>query len=159
MSRVLQEAPSFGRLSILAACVAVCATGSAIAQEPDRVAADSVVRSRPDTIPSDTYADEGARYMIQRARQARGTEASGLASYEATIRERIYVGLSASRFRRERGLFVSEQIARVRWDSAGIETYRWLGSRQEVSELMHEAEEESAPPTPPGMQFAQGLET
>ncbi len=61
--------------------------------------------------------DEGARY---------------LASYEATITERVYVGLSASRFRRERGLFVSEQIARVRWDSAGTETYRWLGSRQEV---------------------------
>ncbi len=76
--------------------------------------------------------DEGARYLIQRAQQARGTEAAGLASYEATITERVYVGLSASRFRRERGLFVSEQIARVRWDSAGTETYRWLGSRQEV---------------------------
>ena len=76
--------------------------------------------------------DEGARYMIQRGQQARGTEAAGLASYEATITERVYVGLSASRFRRERGLFLSEQIARVRWDSAGIETYRWLGSRQEV---------------------------
>jgi hypothetical protein len=70
--------------------------------------------------------------MIQRARQARGTEAAGLASYEATITERIYVGLSASRFRRERGLWLSEQIARVRWDSAGLETYRWLASRQEV---------------------------
>ena len=70
--------------------------------------------------------------MMQRARQARGTEAAGLASYEATITERVYVGLSASRFRRERGLFLSEQIARVRWDSAGTEIYRWLGSRQEV---------------------------
>jgi hypothetical protein len=70
--------------------------------------------------------------MIQRARQARGTEAAGLASYEATITERVYVGLSASGFRRERGLFLSEQIARVRWDSTGTEIYRWLGSRQEV---------------------------
>jgi hypothetical protein len=34
----------------------------------------------------------------------------------------------------------------------------YLGSRQEVSELMHEAEHEPAPPTPPGMQFAQGME-
>jgi hypothetical protein len=70
--------------------------------------------------------------MIQRARQARGTEAAGLASYEATITERVYVGLSAPGFRRERGLFLSEQIARVRWDSAGIETYRWLGSRHDI---------------------------
>jgi len=36
----------------------------------------------------------------------------------------------------------------------------YLGSRREVSELMHEAEHEPAPPTPPspGMQFAQGME-
>lgn len=94
--------------------------------------AGRAARARLDTIPSDTYADEGARFMMQRARQARGTEAAGLASYEATITERVYVGLSASRFRRERGLFLSEQIARVRWDSAGTEIYRWLGSRQEI---------------------------
>ena len=70
--------------------------------------------------------------MIERARAARGTEAEGLESYEATITRRIYVGLSASRFRRERGLFLSEQVARVRWAADGKETYRWLASRQEV---------------------------
>ncbi len=122
--------------SLLACAVLACggliASPPAWGQEPD-LPTDSVVPpARPDTIPSDTYRDEGARYMIQRGQQARGTEAAGLASYEATITERVYVGLSASGFRRERGLFVSEQIARVRWDSAGIETYRWLGSRQEV---------------------------
>jgi hypothetical protein len=99
---------------------------------PDAHGQDPFTPSVADTIPSDTYADEGARQMITRARQARGTEAAGLASYEATIKERVYVGLSAARFRRERGLFLSEQVARVRWDSAGKETYRWLGSRQEV---------------------------
>ena len=122
--------------SLLVCAVLVCggliASPSAWGQEPDQPADSVVPPVRPDTIPSDTYRDEGARYMIQRGQQARGTEAAGLASYEATITERIYVGLSASRFRRERGLFVSEQIARVRWDSAGIETYLWLGSRQEV---------------------------
>lgn len=112
----------------------------ALAQEP--TPADSAAApARPDTIPSDTYRDEGARYMIQRARQARGTEAAGLASYEATIRERIYVGLSASRFRRERGVFLAEQVARVRWDSAGRETYRWLASRQDVP-IVGEIEDE-----------------
>jgi len=106
---------------------------SAPGQEPLSPPTGSLARPpRPDTIPSDTYADEGARAMIHRAREARGTEAAGLASYEATINERLYVGLSASGFRRERGLFLSEQVARVRWDSAGRETYRWLGSRQEI---------------------------
>ncbi len=100
--------------------------------EADSAAPAEAVPTQRDTIPSDTYADEGVRAIIERAREARGTEAAGLASYEATITERVYVGLSAARFRRERGLFVSEQIARVRWDSAGKETYRWLGSRQEV---------------------------
>lgn len=85
-----------------------------------------------DTIPADTYADPGVRRMIERARLARGSEAEGLESYEATITERIYVGLMASRFRRERGLFVSEQVARVRWSADGKETYRWLARRQEV---------------------------
>lgn len=114
------------------ACGGLIAPPSAAGQELDPRADSLASPTRLDTIPSDTYVDEGARYMIQRAQQARGTEAAGLASYEATITERVYVGLSASRFRRERGLFLSEQIARVRWDSAGIETYRWLGSRQEV---------------------------
>ena len=35
----------------------------------------------------------------------------------------------------------------------------YLGSRQEVSELMHEAEQEPPTPAPPGIQFAQGLES
>jgi hypothetical protein len=132
VSRVLDRVRSTAPILVLTACVALAAAAPAEAQEPEP-APDSVAAApRPDTIPSDTYEDEGARYMIQRARQARGTEAAGLASYEATINERVYVGLSASRFRRERGLFLSEQIARVRWDSAGRETYRWLGSRQEV---------------------------
>ena len=61
----------------------------AVAQEPSPP--DSAATpARPDTIPADTYRDEGARYIIQRARRARGTEAAGLASYEATIRERIF---------------------------------------------------------------------
>ncbi len=117
---------------VVVACGGLIGSAPAAGQEPDPPPDSLAPPPRPDTIPSDTYADEGARYMIQRARQARGTEAAGLASYEATITERIYVGLSASGFRRERGLFVSEQIARVRWDSAGTETYRWMASRQEV---------------------------
>jgi hypothetical protein len=127
-------------LTVLAA--ALLSVSTAVAQDapvpeapPRPDGADAVTDTdgaASDTIPSDTYADEGARRMIERGRAARGTEAEGLDSYEATITERVYVGLSAARFRRERGLWLSEQIARVRWDASGQEIYRWLGSRQEV---------------------------
>lgn len=116
----------------VAACAALGWPFPGLAQEPASPDTADIPRAGSDTIPADTYADSGARDMIERARRARGTEAKGLASYEATIAERVYVGLSATRFRRERALFLSEQIARVRWDSAGREIYRWMGSRQEV---------------------------
>lgn len=76
--------------------------------------------------------DAEARALVDRARAARGREVDGLASYEALVRERFYVGLTAERFRRERGLLRSERVARVRWESAGIETVRWLGIRHDV---------------------------
>ncbi|MDP2482986.1 MAG: BamA/TamA family outer membrane protein [Candidatus Palauibacterales bacterium] len=116
----------------LLACVGLGAPPPAYSQQHGPPTANRASSAHKDTLPQDTYADDGARLMIERAREARGTEAAGLASYEATIRERVYVGLSASAFRRERALFLSEQVARVRWDSAGVETYRWLGSRQDV---------------------------
>ncbi|MFQ5746215.1 MAG: BamA/TamA family outer membrane protein [Gemmatimonadota bacterium] len=107
-----------------------------IALVPSRAAARSGDEPAvTDTIPADAYADYGARDLMERARAARGTEARGLDSYEATMSQRIYVGFSAFRFRRERGLFRSEQIARVRWSADGTETYRWLGSRQAVPVL------------------------
>jgi len=129
VSRVTRNSCASVLACAVLACGGLIASPTAGAQEPDPPADSLAPPARPDTIPSDTYMDEGARYMIQRGQEARGTEAAGLASYEATITERVYVGLSAARFRRERSLFLSEQIARVRWDSAGIETYRWLGSR------------------------------
>jgi len=70
--------------------------------------------------------------LIERARAARGNEADGLSSYEVVIRERLYIGLSISSFRRERGLLRSERIARARWETAGTETIEWLGARREV---------------------------
>ncbi|MCL7960894.1 MAG: hypothetical protein M8861_11910, partial [marine benthic group bacterium] len=118
MVRVTRNRITWVLACAVLACGGSLASSPAWAQEPDPPADSLAPSPRPDTIPSDTYLDEGARYMIQRGQQARGTEAAGLASYEATITERVYVGLSASRFRRERGLFLSEQIARVRWDSA-----------------------------------------
>jgi len=76
--------------------------------------------------------DPAALRLIERARQARGSEAAGLASWEGTIVERVSVGLSTDDLSRERGLYRGDRVARVRWDSAGRETVRWLGIRRRV---------------------------
>jgi len=81
---------------------------------------------------ADTFRDEAARELIRRARAERGREAAGLASWEATIHERISVGLTTRDIRRERGLYTSERAGRVRWDSSGVETIRWFGIRRAV---------------------------
>jgi len=41
---------------------------------------------------------------------------------------------------------------------AAVGVCYYLGSRQELAEVIHEVERESPPPAPPGTQFAQGLE-
>ncbi len=53
-------------------------------------------------------------------------------SYEGLLRERIHVGLTAFRFRRERGLFEQERIARIRWSADGGQVIQWLGARRAV---------------------------
>lgn len=88
--------------------------------------ADTVV------VPSDTYGDPGVEAMILRAREARARDVEGIESYEALMRERIYVGLSALRFRRERGLFQQQRAARFRWERDGERAIQWLGARRTV---------------------------
>lgn len=98
------------------------------------------------TVEPDTFRDEAARQLIRRARIERGNEARGLASWEGTIRERISVGMTARDLRRERGLFTSERVGRVRWDSAGVETIRWFGIRRAVPIAGESAEIEADSP-------------
>lgn len=111
------------RISAAAAALFVVAIGEpgfAKAQEMEPAAA------------ADTFLDAESRELIRRARDQRGREAAGLASWEATIHERISVGLTTRDLRRERGLYTSERTGRVRWDSAGVETIRWFGIRRAV---------------------------
>jgi hypothetical protein len=89
--------------------------------------------------------DADAVALIERARQSRGSEAAGLSAYEALIRERLYIGLSIASFRRERGLFRSERVARVRWQESGPETVEWLGVRQRIPIAGADAAEEFDP--------------
>lgn len=83
-----------------------------------------------DTVPYDTYGDPRVRRLLRRAREARGRRDTAIASHEVTWRERIYFGVTADRFRRERGLFHQQRAARVRWAADGERTVRWLGVRR-----------------------------
>lgn len=63
---------------------------------------------------------------------ARTQEADGVESYEGLLRERVYLGLAGLRFRRERSLFQSERVARIRWDENEGRTIQWLGVKNEA---------------------------
>lgn len=79
----------------------------------------------------DAYADPGVRRLLERAREARGRRDSALQAFDVTWRERIYFGVSAERFRRERSLLDQRRAARVRW-SPDERTVSWLGVRRET---------------------------
>jgi len=132
----MSESTSVSRPAIVVCCalLSLCAAGPARAVSPPQTTAhgtDSIPPGRS-SFEADTFRDEAARELIRRARAERGREAAGLASWESTIRERISVGLTTQDIRRERGLFTSERVGRVRWDSTGVETIRWFGIRRAV---------------------------
>lgn len=146
----MSAASSLYRPAIVVACaiLSVCVTDFAAANSPQESAAfrsDSVPPGRT-SIEADTFRDEAVRELIRRARAERGREAAGLASWESTIRERISVGLTTQDIRRERGLFTSERVGRVRWDSTGVETIRWFGIRRAVPIAGEGAEIEAESP-------------
>jgi len=66
---------------------------------------------------------------MTRARAARHCTADGLESYEGTLRQRMYVELTALRCPRERGLLGHERIANIRWSFDGSRVIQWTGMR------------------------------
>lgn len=82
--------------------------------------------------PDDAFRDTGAAALVTRARAARARDIVGIESYEGLLRERMYVGLTGFRFRRERGLFEQERVARIRWEASGDRAVQWLAARQAV---------------------------
>ena len=58
------------------------------------------------------------------------------------MRERIYVGIYGSRFRRERALFRRDRVGRIRWEAGGANAVQWLGARRGVPVL---GDEEAVP--------------
>ena len=92
-----------------------------------------VAAQEPSVSPGgDTWSDPGVRALVERARSARGRTALGVERYEATVWERVEVGLTGNRFRRERTAFVDERRARVAWEASGDRVVRWEGARQAI---------------------------
>lgn len=96
------------------------------------LAAPAPARSQVTGSPGDAFRDPAARELIERARAARERDVEGIASYEGLLRERIHVGLTALRFRRERGLFDQERVARLRWSADGERAIHWLAARRAI---------------------------
>jgi hypothetical protein len=105
-------------------------------------AGDTIPPGPGDTLqtPLDTYRDPGVRVLLARAREARARDVEGIESYEALMRERIYVGISSTAFRRERGLFQQQRAARYRWSSDGERVIQWLGARRTIPLVVGNAE-------------------
>jgi hypothetical protein len=70
--------------------------------------------------------------LLSRARAAQLLTVEGIDSYEGKLRQRIYIGFTALRFRRERGLFEHERIANIRWASDGTRVIQWTGMRTAI---------------------------
>jgi hypothetical protein len=80
----------------------------------------------------DTFGDPHVRRLLERGREARSRGAEGLASYQGRVWERIYLGLDAGAFRRERGLIQEERSALVRWSAEGERRVLWEGARRDI---------------------------
>ncbi|TVR64822.1 MAG: hypothetical protein EA422_05675 [Gemmatimonadales bacterium] len=80
----------------------------------------------------DAWLDPGVRTLVERARRVRGRTAEGVERYQATVWERVEVGLTGNRFRRERTAFTDERRARVAWEAPGNRVVRWEGARQAI---------------------------
>lgn len=105
------------------------ASGPAGVPEPDSTAAGWFSL---DSIPGDTYLDPGVRDILRLALSQRDEAYEGIESYEGTMAERVYAGMGGWRFRRERGLFTQERVARIRWERGGDRVVQWIGARRSV---------------------------
>jgi hypothetical protein len=98
-------------------------------QIADKIAADAVARarrndgrrenSRREVTPKDlatAFKDSTAKQILMLARKARLEQDSALRSYDATTSQRISAGLSFSKIGRDRLVFRTERVDRVRWD-------------------------------------------
>jgi hypothetical protein len=89
------------------------------------------------------FRDPTARELLERARLSRMSQDSALLSYDATAYQRISAGMGFSRIGRDRLIFRTENVSRVRWQR-GIGA--WIdvkGQRTAIPIAPAEAQEEA----------------
>ncbi len=129
-------------LPALALILALQADSTGVVERPADARPDTVLRGwfAFDSVPSDTYVDPGVVHILRLALSQRDESYEGIESYEATMSERIYAGMGGWRFRRERGLFTQERVARVRWERGGDRIVQWIGARRSIPLLGNDEE-------------------
>ena len=89
------------------------------------------------------FRDPTAKVLLERARTARLSQDSALQSYDATAYQRISAGLGFARIGRDRLMFRTENVSRVRWQR-GIGAWVDLkGQRTAIPIAPKEAQEEA----------------
>ncbi|HWK88444.1 MAG TPA: BamA/TamA family outer membrane protein, partial [Longimicrobium sp.] len=92
---------------------------------------DPAAASTRPAAPADTtaaYLDPAARQIVQGARERRARVERTIGAYQATVRQRIYAGVSA--LRRDRTMFGQEMAVRVHWRRNEPGVVSVLGARQ-----------------------------
>jgi hypothetical protein len=120
-------------LSLALAFVGIPA--AAAGQLPERsggVVERDTIPGPPIALPADTWGDPGVQELVERARAAREVIAEGLESFQGRMWERIYTGVDARGFRRERAIYVEERAGFVRWSADGDRWVRWEGARRDI---------------------------
>ena len=80
--------------------------------------------------PQDAYADAAAADVVARARAARQRNERLVTSYQATVKQRIGVGVRA--LRRDRMLYGQELVARIDWQRDGPSRVEVQGARERI---------------------------
>ncbi|HEY7237396.1 MAG TPA: ShlB/FhaC/HecB family hemolysin secretion/activation protein [Gemmatimonadaceae bacterium] len=89
------------------------------------------------------FHDHNARLLLERARESRLSQDSALLSYDATAYQRISAGMGFARIGRDRLIFRTENVSRVRWQR-GIGA--WIdvkGQRTAIPVAPKEAQEDA----------------
>lgn len=81
-------------------------------------------------VPADAYLDEGARQLVERARNRRSAVEGRIERYTTVARSRISIGFHA--LRRDRSLYRCEAASRIQWVRGDTIRIDLLGAREAV---------------------------
>ncbi|HKG90691.1 MAG TPA: hypothetical protein VKA84_02295 [Gemmatimonadaceae bacterium] len=90
------------------------------------------------------FADDRARTLFERARQARLEQDSSLQAYDAKVYQRMSAGMSMAKFARDRLIFRAENSGRVRYNRGVGVSMEVTGQRVAIPIAPKEAQAEAA---------------